>query len=229
MENVVKFKRNQTKKSQKAIESLQEQKAKGKSGTYNTPEVNAALQEMFYGKCYICERKGIESMEIEHLVPHKEDINLKYDWNNLFLVCHHCNNIKGAKYNPILNCTEEEIDKKIASRKEGYFGKNEKFVFDILDQTEKTVNTQNLLKEVFYGSTPQKEMEAKVLRKILRKEMSKFKNEVREYEEAEEWEKEDLICLMKKELSAKSEFAAFKRWLIRDNKESYPELNAYIE
>ena len=226
---MVKFERNKTEKSQKAIKALEKQKLIGKNGTCNTPEVNSALQEMFYGKCYICERKGLATMEIEHLIPHRDDLELEYDWNNLFLACRHCNNTKGVKYDSILNCTEEDIDKKIAFRKTGYFGQDEKFVFDVLEQTEKTVNTQKLLEDVFYGSTPQKEMESKVLRRALRKELSKFKNQVREYKDAEEWEKEDLRCLMKRELSVRSEFTAFKRWLIRDNKESFPELNTYIE
>ena len=56
-----------------------------------------------------------------------------------------------------------------------------------------------------------------------------FKIQVREYKEAEEWEKDTMKCLIKQELSASSEFAAFKRWLIRDNKEKFPELNAYIK
>jgi len=30
---------------------------------------------------------------------------LKFDWNNLFWSCYHCNNIKSIKYNDILNCT----------------------------------------------------------------------------------------------------------------------------
>ncbi len=33
------------------------------------------------------------------------------------------------------------------------------------------------------GSTPQKQMEARILRRILRKELSKFKEYVREYQE----------------------------------------------
>lgn len=187
------------------------------------------IAEMFYGKCYICERKGLEAIEIEHLVPHKDDLDLKYDWNNLFLACRHCNNTKGAKYDPVLDCTRDDVDKKIAFRKTGYFGTDEKYVFDILDETKETVNTKRLLEDVFYGLTPQKEMESKILRKALRKELSKFKNQVREYKEAEEWEKDDLKCLMKRELSAASEFTAFKRWLIRDHKELFPELNTYIE
>ena len=82
-----------------------------------------------------------------------------------------------------------------------------------------------LLQEVYYGSTPQKQIEAKVLRRALRKELSEFKEYVREYQEEEdEQEKGDLRCLLRKELRDSSSFAAFKRWLIRDNKNIFPEL-----
>lgn len=86
-----------------------------------------------------------------------------------------------------------------------------------------------LLREVYYGSTSQKKMEAKILRKILRKELCEFKELVREYQEAEEDEKEELKCLLKQQLSDRSPFAAFKRWLIRDHKNVYLELMAYID
>lgn len=55
-----------------------------------------------------------------------------------------------------------------------------------------------------------------------------FKEYVREYQEAEDEEKEDLKCLIKQQLGDGSPFAAFKRWLIRDNREVYPELAMYI-
>ena len=226
---MVKFERKETEKSKNAVESLRIEKPKGKNGTCNTPEVNAALQEMFFGKCCICEKKVSEAIEIEHLIPHKENPDLKYDWNNLFLACRHCNNTKGVKYDPILDCSKEEVDKKIAFRKTGHFGSDEKLVFENLDENQKTLNTKRLLEAVFYGSTPQKEIEAKMLRRYLRKEIANFKIQVREYKEAEEWEKDTMKCLIKQELSASSEFAAFKRWLIRDNKEKFPELNAYIK
>ena len=67
------------------------------------------------------------------------------------------------------------------------------------------------------------------MRKALRKELSAFKEYVREYQEAEEDERVDLEYLLKKELSDSSAFAAFKRWLIRDHRENYPELFAYIQ
>lgn len=143
---MIKIERKTTVKSEKAIESLE--KAKQSNASYNTSEVNAALQEMFHKKCYICENNNITSYQIEHLIPHKGDMTLKYDWNNLFLSCAHCNNTKLGKYDPILDCTKE----------------------------------------------------------------------------AEDEDKEDLRCLIKEELGEKSSFTAFKRWLIRDNRESFPEL-----
>ena len=80
---MIKIERILTDKAQKAINSLKEAKSKGAS--CNTEAVNSALQEMFHGKCYICGNKKITSYQIEHLIPHKENPELKYDWNNLFL------------------------------------------------------------------------------------------------------------------------------------------------
>lgn len=224
---MIKVERKNTEKAEKAIESLQN--AKKKNSTYNTPEVNSALREMFHGKCYICENKEITSYQIEHLIPHRGDEELKYDWKNLYLACAHCNNTKLGKYEPILDCTVDNVEEHIAFRKRGYFGTDEKLIFERLDSSVETENTIKLLQEVYYGTTPQKKMEAKILRRILRKELSGFKEYVREYQEAEEEEKEDLRCLLKQQLGDGSPFAAFKRWLIRDNKDAYPELLEYIE
>ena len=224
---MIRVERKITEKSQKAIDSLKREKLK--NGPYNTPEVNAALREMFHGKCYICENKQITSYQIEHLRAYRGNMDLKYDWNNLFLACAHCNNTKLDKYEPIIDCTKENVEELIAFRKEGYFGTDEKLIFDVLDSKVETQNTVKLLQEVYYGSTPQKKMEAKILRKTLRKELSKFKEYVREYKEAEDEEKEDFKCLLQQQLKDSSPFAAFKRWLIRDNKEAYPELLMYID
>lgn len=219
---MIKFERKTSEKAILAIKSLQIQKEK--SGTYNTKEVNAALQEMFFGKCYLCENKEITSYQIEHLHPHKGNIELKYDWNNLFLSCAHCNNIKSDKYEPILDCSKEPIDEIIAFKRSGYFGTQEKLEFFALDERIETKNTVKLLQEVYYGTTPQKKMEAKIIRKKLRQELSKFKEYIREYQEAEGEDKKDLLYAIKKELKESSLFTAFKRWLLRENKEYYSEL-----
>ena len=224
---MIKVERKSSEKAEKAIESLRREKAR--SGSYNTPEVNAALREMFHGKCYICENKQMTSYQIEHLVSHRGNADLKYDWNNLFLACAHCNNTKLDKYEPIIDCTKENVEALIAFRRTGYFGTDEKLLFEKLDDRIEVENTIKLLQEVYYGSTPQKKMESTILRRMLRKELSAFKEYVREYHEAEDEEKEDLKYLLQKELRDSSPFAAFKRWLIRDNREVYAELLGYIE
>jgi 5-methylcytosine-specific restriction endonuclease McrA len=53
-------------------------------------------------KCYICEDNPT-SINVEHIVPHKSDPALKYDWDNLFIACGHCNNIKGERYSDVIN------------------------------------------------------------------------------------------------------------------------------
>ena len=226
-QRMIRIERKNTPKAQLAIADLQ--KAYKSGGTYNTDNVNAALKEMFHGKCYICENKAITSYQIEHLIPHRENKELKYDWENLFWSCAHCNNIKLAKYEPILDCTKENVERLIAFRKKGYFGTDETLEFvSLVEDSEAVKNTVSLLKDAYYGTTPQKKIEARIIRKTLRKELAEFKEYVREYQEAEdEEEKEDAEILIRKELKDSSAFTAFKRWLIWDN-EIYSELEKYI-
>ena len=220
MTQMVRIERTETPLSQAAKNSLAKEKQKS-SGTYNTEEVNAALQDIFYNKCYLCEDQGLTSCQIEHLKPHKGDPELKFSWDNLFLVCTHCNNIKGDKYWPIWDCTQEDVDEHIAFRKEGYFGKPESLKFSPLDELPETQNTCALLNDVYYGTTPQKIIEANFIRKKLREEVGKFKNLVRDYMQAQGNQKKELYHTIKHELLSSSPFAAFKRWLIRDHADMY--------
>ena len=225
---MIRIERKNTPKAQLAIADLQ--KAYKSGGTYNTDSVNAALKEMFHGKCYICENKAITSYQIEHLIPHRENKELKYDWQNLFWSC--CDiarqTRKLAKYEPILDCTKENVERLIAFRKKGYFGTDETLEFvSLVEDSEAVKNTVSLLKDAYYGTTPQKKIEARIIRKTLRKELAEFKEYVREYQEAEdEEEKEDAEILIRKVLKDSSAFTAFKRWLI--GQRIYSELEKYI-
>ena len=155
--------------------------------------------------------------------------NLEYDWNNLFLSCAHCNNTKLGKYEPILDCTKIDVDKKIAFRKKGYFGKDEKYIFEVLDDNEETCNTAKLLEDVYYGKTYQKKIEAIMIRQQLRKEISEFKEYIRQYKEAEGEDKEDLKFQICRELKPNSSFTAFKRWIVLDNKGWLSEFQEYLQ
>lgn len=82
-------------RSQPAPESLEIEKKK-ESGSYKLKDVVERLQKDFNDTCYICELKGLQDPEVEHLLPHHNGryIDRKFDWNNLFWVCGHCNIIK---------------------------------------------------------------------------------------------------------------------------------------
>lgn len=41
---------------------------------------------------------------------HKGNLDLKFDWDNLFLSCKHCNNTKGDRFDNILNCMDEDVE-----------------------------------------------------------------------------------------------------------------------
>ena len=217
---MVKIERQDNEKTRKAIQSLE--KAKQKSGKYNTPEVFEALQETFHGKCYICENKNATSWEIEHLKPQGKDVSLRYDWHNLFLACAHCNHIKGSQYTPILDCTKIDVDDIISFRKLGYFGTEELLDFKRVDSvadSHEIVLTCELLQRVYSGKTAREKFGAKVLRNAVMIELSKFKNYVREYLRSTGEDKKDVFELIRRELKSNSLFTAFKRWVVRDNPE----------
>ena len=86
-------------RSKPAPKSLQIAKKKGK-GSYRRDDVIDRLREDFHDKCYLCETMGLQDPEVEHRLPHQngKDLKRKYDWNNLFWSCGHCNNVKNRYY-----------------------------------------------------------------------------------------------------------------------------------
>lgn len=79
-------------------------------GYYTKEDVLVVLKQMFFEKCYLCERDEIQDVEVEHFVPHEGDDNLKYDWDNLFYSCSRCNSIKSNRHVNLLNCTDNTLD-----------------------------------------------------------------------------------------------------------------------
>lgn len=213
---MVRFERKTTAKTKAAVESLA--KAKKQRGNYNTEAVKAALQEIFYGKCYICEDASDKSIETEHFTPHRGNIELKYDWNNLCLSCGHCNAIKGNRYIPILDCTRIDVDLKISFRVLDFLSNEKEIEIKALDTSTETENTCRLLNDVYYGKNPNTAREANIKRREIREKILKFMQKVRTYIDEENPEKkQDLLLAIEAELSNRSEFTAFKRWIIRDH------------
>ena len=86
--------------------------AKRKSGNYEQPDVIEQLKRDFYEKCYICGMGDLQDPEVEHLLPHKNGAypDRKFDWDNLFWSCGHCNSIKKrTEYDEmILDCCKND-------------------------------------------------------------------------------------------------------------------------
>jgi len=205
------------------------------NGKYNNDDVLQALSLIFYNKCYICENSYSTTYNIEHLVPHRGNAALKSDWNNLFLSCGHCNNIKSDKYDDILDCTQIHPDKSISFQYTAYIydaDDDESVRIKPLEQNDSTINTVKLLNDIYLGTTCMKKIESANLRKLLHDEMIKFKSDLQAYEKYLSNNDvdaiEDVIELLKRHLDCSSAFTAFKRWYIIDNREKYSILYDYL-
>ncbi|MFH6967062.1 HNH endonuclease [Flavobacterium sp. FlaQc-28] len=204
-------------KSQPAPDCLAIEKAKA-SGDYKCADVLEKIKNDFKNKCYICENKEPLSINIEHFIPHKGDKDLKFDWNNLFWSCSHCNNIKLDNFVNILNCTDSthNVDKKLR-----YFMNPfpcEKVIIEAMEQTPKILETKELLNAVYNGTTKLKTIESANLRNKLLEEISDFQKWLCEYYKATTQSVKDYSQLkIIEHLSRGANFSAFKRWIILDN------------
>ena len=85
------------------------------NGSYNGSDVVKRLMEDFNNKCYICEIDNLQDPQVEHLKPHfgGKYIDRKFDWNNLFWSCGHCNGVKNQrKYDEhIIDCCHSDPEK----------------------------------------------------------------------------------------------------------------------
>ena len=205
------------------------EKAK-KSGTYNCQGVAEALKNDFHNKCYICETKEPQSINIEHFIPHKGDRDLMFDWQNLFYCCTHCNNTKLGNFDNILNCTqrEEEVETKIKYKINPFPG--ELPVISALVEDEKVHNTVHLLQNVYLGNTEQKRIESGNIRSKLLSEIRIFQELLIRYfdERYEEDERGDFRRNILWHLKTSSNFTAFKRWIIRENDFLFTEFGQYL-
>ena len=200
--------------------SLVLEKAKKSSENYRCEGVVPQLVMEFHNKCYICEDYGSSTLNVEHFKPHKGDRDLMFAWKNLFLACGHCNNQKLADFSNILDCTniEHRILDLIQLEIKPY--PKEKVLITALSVDEKVQNTVSLLKKVYNSeNTELKEQEAENITERLIKEMVDFTNILREYSEPTNLEEDREISIRKirRMLSVKSSFTAFKVWVIKSN------------
>ncbi len=208
-------------KSQPAPTCLAEEKKK-KSGTYRCGDVAERCNKDFHGKCYICESKDISDINIEHFMAHQGNIDLMFDWQNLFLACGYCNNIKLANtvFNNILNCTDSEIkitDCIVLEMKPYPF---ERVTVSIKNEEIKTKNTAELLNKIYNAEhTLIKTEGSHNLRKRVLTELLAFQRLINEYydDAVTAEERKDTEQKIRKKLHKSSAFTAFKITIIQQN------------
>lgn len=198
--------------------------------SYSGKDVIDQLNIDFHGKCYICEQQYITSYEVEHFVSYRGNNTLKYDWDNLFLSCRHCNSVKTARiFDDILNCSDATHRVEEAIRHYCNPFPKEFAVFEVKISSIKANNTRDLLDKTFNGGhTGFKKLESANLRALLLKEIKCFFDVIEGFEEDMD-EKEYYKNKIIQHLKSDSAFTAFKRWIVRDNPELMKNFIEYIE
>lgn len=204
-----------TKRTYPEPESLNKQK-KIISGKYNLKDVLDELIKIFYNKCYLCEEKYISSINVEHLISHQGNINLKFDWENLFLGCSHCNNQKNDKFDDILDCTKDDVVNSMKYELPTRFPKA-KVKIVAVNTDKKTKETVKLLNLIYEGKTATKDKESANIKIKVMFEIDRFETLLNKISDINNIPI-DLQKELKESLSKESPFSAFKRWIVKNNK-----------
>lgn len=209
-----------------APESLTEE-AKRANGRYDKQDVIKRLREDFHNKCYICEMKNLQDPNVEHLLPHKNGRypKRKFDWENLFWSCGHCNGIKNnSKYEQgIIDYCKNDPEKCL------FFDiQDEDVKITVVDSDDDVQNrTALLITEVFsLKNTGMRTYTSDARLKLLQKEMNMLYKqlEILHNKPDSKVNMKIVRCLLRRE----SAFAAFKRHYVRRHAEEYPELQQYV-
>lgn len=190
---------------------------------YDGKDVYEALLDCFHKKCYLCERKEPGDINVEHFHPHKGDKNKKFSWDNLYLACSRCNNIKLAEFDNLLDCCDPSIDVALLVRMiPPITPYTKKVIIEGTSTDIKTINTVKLLDKIFNSDhTVNKEISGSFLRRKIYDAFECFNEHIRNYfaRDATRLEKEKAIEKMQVLASSEAEFSAFIKHSILDDEE----------
>lgn len=209
-----------------ASESLAKE-AKKASGRYDKPDVIERLKEDFHNKCYICEMKELQDPNVEHLLPHKNGKfpERKFDWENLFWACGHCNGIKNnGKYDAgIIDCCRQDPEEFLDFRL-----KSDSVVICVVKSDDEIYKrTAQLITETFsQKNTGMRTYTSDERLRLLQKEMNLLYGQLEKLHNNPNSKiiMRTICSLLRRE----SAFAAFKRCYVRAHAEEYPELQKYL-
>lgn len=201
------------------------------NGNYKHVDILTELQKIFFGRCYLCEDTP-QSINVEHLVPHEGDKNLEFLWGNLFWACFHCNNIKGARYKSILDCTaNEEVEKRLRYEMDAFPTEDVLITPTAGSPTISDLETQELLLEVFNGTTDQKTLEANSLRRKICEDLNHLNSLILAVtgDSIGANQKRAFLLELDSHLSENARFASFKRWAVKKRPKIYEQLKNMMD
>lgn len=197
-----------------------------RDGAYNRADVVKRLRRDFHDKCYVCELKGLQDPEVEHLVPHENGRYLarKFDWDNLFWSCGHCNRVKSkAVYSEgVLDCCRRDPELAIRFAVEG----NDVSITANDPGDLEAVKTAQLATDAYTQmNTGIRTAACKLRMKGLWMQMGILYSALRKYREnPTRLHRRTVEALLKRE----SAFAAFKRCYVREHLAEYPDLEEFV-
>ncbi|WP_277406083.1 hypothetical protein [Lacrimispora xylanisolvens] len=160
--------------------------AKKNTGSYSEEDVIAQLKNDFHNKCYICEMNELQDPQVEHLLPHKNGRYpfRKFDWENLFWSCGHCNGVKNREEyeESIINCCIDDPEDSILFRLDS----NNVEVLAKSMADRKAVKTAQLVWEIFnIRNTGMRIYKSEMRLKELQKEMNVLYDKLEAYKKSQ--------------------------------------------
>lgn len=196
---------------QPLLEAAKQRGKEGDANAYRTSPIFDRIKQDFFGKCYLCEDDEPTAVEIDHFQPHRGDLNKKFDWNNLFYACHHCNGVKGVSW-PLLNCTNP--DHQIWESLEIRFKPFPKATVEVRLSPNSTKpvegeNTRGLLEKIFEGkdATPIQRVNAESLRKKINRVYGAFQKALLQND----------VGTVQEFIADQAPFAGIMRWVLKND------------
>lgn len=164
---------------------------------------------------------------MEHLFPHRNGRypERKFDWENLFWACGHCNGVKnkGVYDEGIIDCCRLDPEKYLH-----FCIRDNDVIVDVPDSdNDMPKRTAKLINETFsLKNTGMRTYTCDERLRLLQKEMNLL------YKQLEKMHKNPnskiVIRTIRSLLRRESAFAAFKRCYVREHAAKYPELQKYV-
>lgn len=200
--------------------------------SYTEADVLNVLKEIFHDKCYLCETKNPNDIN-EHLLPHRQDSTLKFDWLNLFYACSRCNNIKLGAYDNILDCSNDDVDVFQSIKLLPPLTPNAELVrVEAVKTDVATCSTAELLHKIYNEpNTLNKQITAAYLRAKIYNVYNRFTQLMNEYfnHESSTLVKEQALEKMQTYMEKSQEYSAFLRWLVLEDKKLKPLLEPHMD